>query len=151
LVALVLVDPDYYRRYKRLIYGGTVSVMLLVLLAGTVSRHSKRWLDLGFFRFQPSEFGKLLFVLFLAGFLADRGRRVGELRTVLTAVGLAALPVGLVFLEPDLGTALVYVFALGAVLFIAGTRWVHLTLLLCLAVVGSMAVLWWLPAAGTPV
>src|SRR5436309_3292814 len=45
LVALVFVDPDYYRRYKRVIYGGTVSVMLLVLLAGTVSRHSKRWLD----------------------------------------------------------------------------------------------------------
>ena len=59
---------------------------------GTVSRHSKRWLDIGFFRFQPSEFGKLLFVLFLAGFLADRAKRIGETRTVLEAIGLGADP-----------------------------------------------------------
>jgi hypothetical protein len=80
LAVLVLVDPAYYRRYKRAIYIGTTGIMLLVLLGGTVSRHSKRWLDLGFFRFQPSEFGKLLFVLFLAGFLADRARRLGDSR-----------------------------------------------------------------------
>ena len=55
-VALLFVDPQIYRRYKRPIYVGTAGLMLLVLLGGTVSRHSKRWLDIGFFRFQPSEF-----------------------------------------------------------------------------------------------
>ena len=103
--------------------------MLLVLLGGTVSRHSKRWLDIGPFRFQPSEFGKLLFVLFLAGFLADRARRMGESRTVLEAIGLAALPILLVFVQPDVGTAMVYMAALAAVLFIAGVRWPHLAAL----------------------
>jgi rod shape determining protein RodA len=150
-LAAILIDPAVYRRYKRALFVGTLALMLIVFAGGTVARGSKRWIDLSFFRFQPSEFGKLLFVLFLAAFLADRGKRVGELGTVLAAVGLAALPVGLVFLEPDLGTALVYVFALGAVLFIAGTRWFHLTLLLCATVVASTAVLWWLPASGTPV
>ncbi|HET7760710.1 MAG TPA: FtsW/RodA/SpoVE family cell cycle protein, partial [Gaiellaceae bacterium] len=81
-IALLFVDPEVYRRHKRAIFGGTVAVMLLVLLAGKVSRGSTRWLDVGFFRFQPSEFGKLLFVIFLAGFLADRARRLGETRTV---------------------------------------------------------------------
>ena len=151
LCALVFVDPDYYRRYKRLIYGGTVSVMLLVLVAGTVSRHSKRWLDLGFFRFQPSEFGKLLFVLFLAGFLADRARRIGESRTVLEAIALAAGPVLLVFVQPDVGTAMVYAIALAAVLFVAGTRWAHLAALGAGAVALVLAVLWLLPAAGVNV
>jgi rod shape determining protein RodA len=150
-LAAVLVDPALYRRYKRALFVGSLVLMLIVFAGGTVARGSKRWIDLSFFRFQPSEFGKVLFVLFLAAFLADRGRRVGELRTVLAAVGLAAMPIGLVFLEPDLGTALVYLFALGAVLFIAGTRWLHLALLLCVAVVALLAVLWWLPAAGTPV
>jgi rod shape determining protein RodA len=150
-LAAVLVDPALYRRYKRALFVGSLVLMLVVFAGGTVARGSKRWIDLSFFRFQPSEFGKVLFVLFLAAFLADRGRRVGELRTVLAAVGLAAMPIGLVFLEPDLGTALVYLFALGAVLFIAGTRWLHLALLLCVAVVASLAVLWWLPAAGAPV
>src|SRR5439155_975205 len=50
LLVVLLIDPDYYRRFKRPIYVGTIGVMLLVLMAGTVSRHSKRWLDLGFFR-----------------------------------------------------------------------------------------------------
>ena len=150
-LAAIVIDPSVYRTYKRALFGGTLVLMLIVFAGGTVARGSKRWIDLSFFRFQPSEFGKLLFVLFLAAFLADRGKRVGELRTALTAVGLAALPVGLVFLEPDLGTALVYVFALGAVLFIVGTRWLHLTLLAAAAVVAALAILWWLPAAGTPV
>ena len=86
----------------------------------TVARGSKRWIDLGFFRFQPSEFGKLLVVLALAGFLADRDRRIGESRTVLAAIGLALPPILLVFIQPDIGSALVYVAALGAVLFVAG-------------------------------
>jgi len=133
-VALLFVDP-----------------MLLVLLGGTVSRHSKRWLDIGFFRFQPSEFGKLLFVLFLAGFLADRARRVGESRTVLEAIGFGLIPILLVFIQPDIGTAMVYAAALAAVLFVAGVRWVHLAALAAGTVVMIMAVLWLLPASGVHV
>jgi rod shape determining protein RodA len=151
LLAAVFVNPEYYRRFRQPIFIGTVGVMLLVLMAGTVSRHSKRWLDLGFFRFQPSEFGKLLFVLFLAGLLADRARRLGEGRTVLEAIGYAAIPILLVFVQPDVGTALVYSVALGAVLFVAGTRWTHLAALGSAVLLLVLAVLWLLPAAGVHV
>jgi rod shape determining protein RodA len=151
LVAGILVDPAWYHRYKRGIYLGTFGMMALVLLAGAVSRHSKRWLDVGFFRFQPSEFGKLLFVLFLAGFLADRSRRIGEGRTALTAIAYAAGPILLVFLQPDVGTALVYGMALAGVLFVAGTRWIHLALLGAAGLAVILAVLWLLPAAGVHV
>jgi rod shape determining protein RodA len=151
LVVVIAIDPDYYRRYKRVIYGGTLGIMLLVLMAGTVSRHSKRWLDLGFFRLQPSEFGKVLFVLFLAGFLADRARRLGESRVVLQAIGFAAGPILLVFIQPDVGTAMVYAVALAAVLFVAGVRWSHLAVLGVSALVVIVAVLWFLPAAGVHV
>ena len=82
--------------------------MLFVFVFAEAVRGSKRWIDLGPFQFQPSEFGKLFFVLAIAGFLVERGRRVGELGTVLTAIGLGLVPMGLVFLQPDLGTALVY-------------------------------------------
>ena len=151
LVAALFVDPDYYRRYRQPIFIGTAGVMLLVLLVGTVSRASKRWLDIGFFRFQPSEFGKLLFVLFLAGFLADRARRLGETRTVVEAIGLGCIPLLLVFLQPDVGTAMVYAAALAAVLFVAGVRWIHLAALGIGTVVLALAVLWVLPAAGVHV
>jgi rod shape determining protein RodA len=151
LVLVTAINPDYYRRFKRVIYGGTLSVMLLVLLAGTVSRHSKRWLDLGFFRFQPSEFGKLLFVLFLAGFLADRAKRLGQSTVVLEAIGFAAGPILLVFIQPDVGTAMVYAVALAGVLFVAGTRWTHLAALGTGALLLILAVLWLLPAVGVHV
>jgi rod shape determining protein RodA len=151
LVVTLLIAPDVYRRFKRVIYGGTLGIMLLVLVGGTVSRHSKRWLDLGFFRFQPSEFGKLLFVLFLAGFLADRARRLSEPGVVLQAIAFAAGPILLVFVQPDVGTAMVYAVALAAVLFVAGTRWRHLAALGTGALLLILAVLWFLPAAGVHV
>jgi rod shape determining protein RodA len=150
-VALLFVEPEFYRRHKRAIYVGTAGLMLLVLLGGTVSRHSKRWLDIGFFRFQPSEFGKLLFVLFLAGFLADRARRLGESRTVLEAIGFGCIPILLVFVQPDVGTAMVYAAALAAVLFVAGVRWPHLAALGAGTLVVILGVLWLLPAAGVHV
>jgi rod shape determining protein RodA len=147
LTALV-VDPDWCRRRWRLIFGGTAFVIAIVFVAGPVTRGSKRWLDLGFFRFQPSEFGKLLFILALAGFLAERTKRLGEWRTTLQVVGLACIPIFLVFIQPDVGTALVYSAALLAILFVAGTRWLHLAALGTVAVVLAATVLWIAPAAG---
>jgi rod shape determining protein RodA len=142
----VLVDPEYYRRYRRPIYGGMLGLMVLVLLAGAVTRGSKRWLNLGFFTFQPSEFGKVLLVLFLAAFLADRTKAIGEARTILGAIGLAAAPIFLVFVQPDLGTAMVYAAALAGILFVAGTRWTHLAVLGGIALLGALMVLWILPS-----
>ncbi|MGI8421070.1 MAG: rod shape-determining protein RodA [Gaiellaceae bacterium] len=153
LVGAALLDPEVYRRYGRVLYAGTVALMAFIFVAAPLTRGSKRWLDLGFFRFQPSEFGKLVFVLFLAGFLADRSKRLaqGDARTTLSAIGFAVIPIGLVFLQPDFGTALVYGAALAAVLFVGGVRWAHLAVLVAIALVGALGVLWFLPAAGVHV
>jgi rod shape determining protein RodA len=150
LVAAVLVDPELYRTRWRFIFGGMCFLIAVVLLTGPI-RGSKRWLDLGFFRFQPSEFGKVLFVLALAGFLAERSRRLNEPRTTATAVGLGLVPIFLVFLQPDFGSALVYCAAVAAVLFVAGTPWTHLGALAAGAVAAAVLVLGVLPAVGVPV
>jgi rod shape determining protein RodA len=153
LLVAAVIDPAVYHRYSRLLYAGTVGLMVFVFLAGPVTRGSRRWLDLGPFRFQPSEFGKLLLVLFLAAFLADHYRRVaaGDPRVTLAAIGLALVPIGLVFLQPDFGTALVYGVALLAVLFIAGTRWIQLAAIGAVVLIGALSILWFLPAAGVHV
>jgi rod shape determining protein RodA len=151
MVVATLIDPNVYRRYKAVVYGGTFGVMGLVLLAGAATRGSKRWIDLGFFRFQPSEFGKVLFTLFLAAFLADRAKRMNALSVPLGAIALAAGPIALVFVQPDIGTALVYTAALAAVLFTVGVRWSHLAAIGTVGLVVVLAVLWWLPAAGVNV
>jgi rod shape determining protein RodA len=151
MLVMIAIDPEWYRRSMRGLYVLTLGLLALVILAGTVSRGSRRWIDVSFFRFQPSEFGKLLLVLFLAALLADRLNRMEELRTPLVAVALAVPPILLVFAQPDLGSALVYMAALAACLFVGGIRWSHLGLLAAAAVFLAVAVLWLLPAAGMPV
>ena len=147
----ILIPPSVYQRHWRFLYGATIGLMVFVFAFAEAVRGSKRWIDLGPFQFQPSEFGKLFFVLAIAGFLVERGRRVGEFGTVATAIALGLVPTVLVFLQPDLGTALVYGAALTAVLFLAGVRWLHLVLLGVGAVVLVTGVLWFLPAAGVQV
>jgi rod shape determining protein RodA len=148
-VVALFIDPDVYRRWKRPIYVATTGVMLIVLAAGSVSHGSKRWISLpGGFTFQPSEFGKVLFVLVIAGLLADRAKSVNAAATPLHAIGYGLVPILLVFVQPDIGTALVYTAALAAVLFVAGVRWSHLGILAAITVGGALLVLWLLPASG---
>jgi rod shape determining protein RodA len=151
LVLALLVDPDVYRRHRRPLYALLIASLLLVIATAPVVRGSQRWLDVGGFRFQPSEVGKLMLVLVLGGFIADRGRRISEGRTVLAAVGVAAIPLLLVFEQPDIGSALVYGAALAGVLFIAGTRWLHLGVLLSVAALFGTFVLWLGPNLGVDV
>jgi len=151
MVVAILVPPSLYQRHWRFIYGATIGVMLFVFVFAEAVRGSKRWIDIGPLQFQPSEFGKLLFVLAIAGFLAERHRQLGLFRTVLSAIALGIAPMLLVFMQPDLGTALVYIAALAAVLFVAGTRWLHLALLAALAVALVAGVVWVAPSAGIEV
>jgi rod shape determining protein RodA len=151
MVVAMLIDPDWYRRAKVPLYALMIGMMVLVELAGTVARGSRRWIDVSFFRFQPSEFGKLLFVLIIGAVLADRIKRIDELRTALLAIALSLPPVFLVVLQPDLGSGLVYLAALAACLFVAGIRWLHLVVLTAVTVLLAAAVLWLLPAFGVEV
>ncbi len=151
MVVVLAVPPSFFARHWRALYGTTIGVMVVVFAFAEAIRGSKRWIDVGPFQFQPSEFGKLFFVLALAGFLTERQRRLGELRTALTAIALGLVPLGLVFLQPDLGTALVYMAALAAVLFVAGIRWLHLSVLGVVGIVIVTSVLWVLPSAGVQV
>jgi rod shape determining protein RodA len=148
LVIGLLIDPDLYRRYWRPIYFSTIGLIAIVLVVGRAARGSTRWINVGFFTFQPSEFGKLLFVLALAGFIAERARNASDPRTTVRALGYGAIPILLVFLQPDLGTALVYGAALGAMLFVSGTPWRQLAVLGTLAALLISVVLWIGPAVG---
>jgi rod shape determining protein RodA len=151
LVVAALLPVDIARRHWRLLYGATLSLMIVVFAVAEAVRGSKRWINLGVIQFQPSELGKVLFVLAIAGFLVERAGRVTGWRTVLTALALGGAPIVLVFLQPDLGTALVYSAALFATLFFAGVRWRQLLALVVIAVLGITSVLWLLPSAGVQV
>ena len=151
MLGVSLIDPDYYRRYWRQLYAVSLLLLLLVIPLGTEARGSQRWIGIGSVTFQPSELGKLLVVLGVAGFLAERARRLGEVRTVLGTIGLVAVPALLVFIQPDIGTSLVYGAALVAMLFIAGARWLHLGVILFIVAFTGALVVWLLPSAGVDV
>ncbi len=151
LVVAALVPLDVARRHWRLLYGATLGLMVVVYAAAETVRGSKRWIDVGVIQFQPSELGKVLFVLAIAGFLVERAGRVTRWRTIGSALGLGAAPILLVFLQPDLGTALVYSAALLAVLFFAGVRWRQLVALILVTGFAILASVWILPAAGVQV
>jgi rod shape determining protein RodA len=148
LVIALCIDTDTYRRLWRPIFFGTVGMIGVVLVIGRAARGSTRWIDLGVGTFQPSEFGKLLFVLAIAGFIAARARAVGEPGTTVRVLGYAAIPILLVFLQPDLGTALVYTAGAAAMLFVSGTPWRHLAVLGALVALAITVVLWAGPAVG---
>ena len=79
MIAAMLIDPAALPPLLAAIYIGLCGGDGLVLVFGAATRGSKRWIDIGFFTFQPSEFGKVLLALALAGFLADRAKQISRL------------------------------------------------------------------------
>jgi len=153
-VAFVLttfVDPERYRRLRHLLLGVALALMLAVFVFGQDVRGSRRWINLGFFQLQPSELGKIVLVIAVAGFLASRGKRITSFSSVAGALGIAAVPILLVFFEPDFGTALIYSAGVVGALYFAGARWQHLAALALVGAGLATAVLWALPAQGLEV
>jgi cell division protein FtsW len=125
---LCLTKFDYRRlRQPRVIFIG-LSITLVLLIAVLLldrSHDTHRWIRVGPLSFQPSEFAKLVVICFLAWFLeircAPRGAGVNNFRrTILPALGTVLLIVGLVYKEPDMGTACMILFIVAVMLFIAG-------------------------------
>lgn len=153
LLMLLVSRIDYrqLRDYRNQIYGLLIASNVLVLLLGTVSRGSRSWIDIGFFRIQPSEIGKVFLIIVLAAFISDRARDRSGRGIMLPVLGLAAIPAALVFIQPDLGTALVYGAITLAILFVAGVPWQQMTALLAVIVLLASTVLWAAPAAGVTI
>ncbi|CAA9491839.1 MAG: Rod shape-determining protein RodA [uncultured Solirubrobacteraceae bacterium] len=144
------IDYSRLRELKYPIYGLLLGSLALVLVVATATRGSKAWIELPFFRLQPSEPGKVLLVLAVSAFVVDRMRRFDR-ETTARILLLALLPTMLVMAEPDLGTSLVYVVGALALLFVAGAPWKHFAALGALGAVAITLTLVALPAAGVQV
>jgi rod shape determining protein RodA len=153
VLMLVLSRFDYsrLREWKFGIYGFMIASILLVYAFGFSARGSKRAIEFGFINFQASELGKLLLVVALSAFTVDRLRRLGDRDTTSRVVLLALIPAMLVIAQPDLGSGLVYLAIVLAVLFVAGTKWTHFAALAGLGAVAIVIVLLAAPAVGVQV
>jgi rod shape determining protein RodA len=154
LVLMVLLsrfDYSRLREWKLGVYGFMIASIVFVYLFGFSARGSRRAIEFGFVNFQASELGKLLLVVALAAFTVDRARRLGERETTSRIVLLALIPAMLVVAQPDLGSGLVYIAIVLAVLFVAGTKWTHFAALAGLATVAVIVVLLSGPLLGVEV
>lgn len=145
LVVVSLVDFNWFVGLKRYMYWGNIALLVLTLLVGAERMGARRWIATPLFDVQTSEPGKLMVVLALAAFLAEGVELRGSLRFLMKAVAYVALPALLVFLQPDLGTALVFAAVLGVMLLVWGIRWMHAALLGGSALLGVTLVLRVLP------
>ncbi len=151
MVLMTRFDYSRLREWKLGIYAFLIASILLVYALGFSARGSRRAIEFPFFNFQASELGKLLLIVALSAFMVDRIRRLKDRETTSRLVLLAVIPAMLVIAQPDLGSGLVYLAVLGAVLFIAGTPWTHFAALGGLAAAAIVIVLVAAPAIGVEV
>jgi len=146
LLLMALLTQIDYRTLSSLapiLYGVTILALILVLVIGRKEFGSRRWFPTPGLQLQPSELAKLVTIIFLAKYLADDRKRIRTARGFLTSGAIAAAPAGLVFIEPDLGTAIVFLAVWLGMIYVAGARLRHLLTLVgaCVAAVPFMVLI----------
>jgi len=138
MTVMALVDHRRLRPWAPVLYGIALLLLLVVLTPiGTEVRGSQRWIPIAGYRLQPSEVMKVALLLMLAMLLHEAEAEPSGRRT-LVALALTLVPVVLVFIQPDLGTAIVYVWVTAAVLLVGGVRVRYLVLLSVASVVSAI-------------
>ncbi|WP_295295477.1 FtsW/RodA/SpoVE family cell cycle protein [uncultured Brachyspira sp.] len=140
VVGLVIMCITMFINYTKLaehrmsLYIPMLIVLILVLIpgVGTTINGSSSWL----FGMQPSEFGKIVMIIFLAGYLDQIGDKIKQEKYFLIAGIFISIPIGLVLMQPDLGTVLVYCFIVFVMLFVGGVPLRYIISLLSIGVIG---------------
>lgn len=151
MIILSRFDYTRFRRYGTTAYVIGVVLLLVVFVHGHSALGATRWIRVGPFHLQPSEFMKVFLVLGLAKEIGDRRGRLANLRDLLPLLFYAAIPIALVIKEPDLGTAIVLIGILIAMLYVGGARGWHLLLIFGGGIVLIGAWIWLHMQFGIPI
>jgi rod shape determining protein RodA len=108
ILAILIIDVRFYETFAYVIYGAIMFLLLLVPIIGKEVGGNRAWLGVGSFGIQPSEFAKFATALALAKLIGSVGFKMDNLRNQLMAFGLLLLPIGLILLQKDYGTAMVF-------------------------------------------
>ncbi len=126
LVVILALDYHTVAQYANYIYVANLGLLLAVLALAKDVKGAGRWIDLGFFRLQPSEFAKILLIITLANYLANTAGEMDKITDLFPLLLHVAIPMLLIMLQPDLGTALVLLAILMGMMFVAGIKIQHL-------------------------
>ncbi|MDM1545450.1 rod shape-determining protein RodA [Ignatzschineria indica] len=122
MVFIAFLPPERLKQLTPIIYIVALLLLLAVIFIGIEANGAYRWIDLKLFRFQPSEIAKLAVPMMVAYYLHKR-KIPPTFFNVVGSLLLIALPVALIFLQPDLGTAIIVLFSGIIVLFLGGLQW----------------------------
>ncbi len=147
LVGLCIAGGSLYFDYRKLyrwvpvLYGINALLLLVVKFAGTSALGAQRWIQIGPFTLQPSEFAKLIMIICLARLLSNNKNGFQTWKSLLPVAGLMALPTLLIFIQPDLGTSLVFAAITFGMLYICGLK-MQLVKRAFLALVVAFPLIW---------
>jgi rod shape determining protein RodA len=143
LMVCLMIDYRTLTDKSHLIYLVVLGLLIYVLLFGSTSKGAQRWISLGAFNLQPSEFAKIAVALVLAKFFGENRRGAPNMGDLLLAGGLTILPGLLIAQQPDLGTAVTLLPIFAGVAFVAGMRLRILGIALIVAIVMTPVVWTW--------
>lgn len=132
------VDYHVWKKYSFLFFIGSIVLTLLVFVPGMGFAHggAKRWIDLGFITFQPAEFLKITFVMYLAAWLAALKGKIATLKWGLLPFIIFIFVLGIILLaQPDTDTFAVLTFASLAMYLVAGAKWRHIGVMIFLGLI----------------
>ena len=122
-ILVIAIDYDKILKIAPVFYGACIFLLILVLFTEQINGASS-WFNIGSFSFQPSEFGKIATILFMAYALnllqARNKKEINKIHKLLAVLLIAAVPILLIVVEPDFGTATAYIFATVFILFVSG-------------------------------
>ncbi len=141
LIIIIFIDYHNLERYSKIIYFVAIVLLIMVIISGRSTFGARRWLAIGPFEFQPSEFAKIALIMFLADFLSKNKLKFDNFFYYLLPFAYTGVLILLVFMQPDLGTSLVYLAILIIMLFVVGvkTKYLVFTFLVALS---SVPVIW---------
>lgn len=125
ITILCTVDLDVVKKAYRVLYGLMIGLLILTLIIGRGLDEwgAKSWVYIGSFSFQPAEISKIVVIFSLAAFLDKYKYSINSPLILLATIIFFGLPIGLILLQPDFGTAMVYIFFIAAMLFVSGLSW----------------------------
>jgi rod shape determining protein RodA len=142
LLLVVTIDYTQFYRFSSYLYVFNLLLLLAVLFVGRESGGAQRWIDLKFFDLQPSEFAKVIIIISLARHLVSREGNFDSIFSVIPSFIHVAVPMALIFLQPDLGTAMVFIVILFGMLFMAGAKISHLVFYAVAGIAIGFPLLW---------
>ena len=134
MVVVSLMDYEFLLRFSWIFYFINIVLLTLVLIMGDKSKGATRWVEIAGIRFQPSELGKILLILFFAYFFAKYQESVNRPKVLIGSFILAGIPLALIKKEPDLSTTIVTALIFLVLLFMAGLSYKFIATVLAVSV-----------------